>query len=303
MLGAYRLCGPCGPRARGWKRTRPAAPPAASLWSSSKSGPFPAPPLPPLRLTTPADALSSRGRGEDTDIAGDRAGEGGVNRPLGGASLLEDESGMGVVGLSPFRPLEGVCVCAVWGWELCVCELVVCVCDPQCPPLARASCSVLMLGFPAKGVGATTLFSCWITALPLCTIPPLSPIAGVSPPLPCLPPPPLSSCFNLSLSPPSSHSVSSSSSPSLSVARSEEADMTSSVCRSSSSRRRLSGGAPSGSDLSRRFLLSSVWMAAVENFSLPLVSELFPTELFAGLAPEDRRRYKWMKTVHSGDWS
>lgn len=46
-------------------------------------------------------------------MAGDKAGEGGVNRTFGGASLVE--SGMGVVGLSPFRLLEGVCACEGWG--------------------------------------------------------------------------------------------------------------------------------------------------------------------------------------------
>lgn len=221
-------------------------------------------------------------------MAGDKAGDGGVNKPFGGASLLEEESGIGVVGLSPLRLLDGVCACEGWGWVVCVCEVEVWVCDPQRPPVVRASCSVLMPGLPGRGDGVTTLFSCWITARPLCTLPPLSPLVGVSPPLLCLPPPPLSSRFNLSLSPPWSHSVSSSSSPSLSLARSEEAETLSSVWRSSSSLRRVSGGAPSGSDLSRRFLLSSDWMAVVVNLSLPLVSgSLFPTELFTGCEPEE----------------
>lgn len=160
-------------------------------------------------------------------MAGDKAGDGGVNKPFGGASLLEEESGIGVVGLSPLRLLEGVCACEGWGWV--VCEVEICVCDPQRPPVARASCSVLMLGLPGKGEGVTTLFSCWITARPLCTLPPLSPLVGVSPPLLCLPPPPPSSCFSLLLSPPWSHSVSSSSSASLSLAMSEEADTLSSA--------------------------------------------------------------------------
>lgn len=98
-------------------------------------------------------------------MAGDRAGEGGVKRPFGGASLLEEESGIGVVGLSPLRLLEGVCVCE--GCVVCMCEAEVCVCDPQRPPVDRASCSVLMLGLPDRGDGVTTLFSCWITARPL----------------------------------------------------------------------------------------------------------------------------------------
>jgi len=35
-----------------------------------------------------------------------------VNKPLGGASPPEEEeSGAGVVGLSPLRLLEGVCAC------------------------------------------------------------------------------------------------------------------------------------------------------------------------------------------------
>lgn len=283
VLGAYRLWGPCGPRASGWKRTRPAAPPA-SLCSSSKSGPLP----PPVR---PA-ARSSRGWGEDTDMAGDKAGEGGVNRPLAGVSLLDEESGIGVVGLSPFRLLEGVCTCdGGWGWEVCVCWVEVCVCDPQRPPAVSPSCSVLMLGLPGNEGWVTTLFSCWITARPLCTLPALSPrVWVVSPPRPCFPPSLPSSCFSLSPSSPWSHSVSSSSS-SLSLARSEEVDTASSVRRSSSSRRRLSGGAPSGSDLSMRFLLSSDWMAGVVNFSLPFVSgSLFPTELFTDCWPEEERR-------------
>lgn len=48
-------------------------------------------------------------------MAGDRAGEGGVNKPLDGASLLDEESGIGVVGLSPFKLLDGVCACDSWG--------------------------------------------------------------------------------------------------------------------------------------------------------------------------------------------
>lgn len=48
-------------------------------------------------------------------MAGDKAGDGGVNNPFGGASLLEEESGTGVVGLSPLRLLEGVCACEGWG--------------------------------------------------------------------------------------------------------------------------------------------------------------------------------------------
>ena len=60
-------------------------------------------------------------------MAGDRAGDGGVNKPFGGASLLDEESGIGVVGLSPLRLLEGVCACEGWGWVVCVCEVEVCV--------------------------------------------------------------------------------------------------------------------------------------------------------------------------------
>lgn len=173
------------------------------------------------------------------------------------------------------------------------------MCDPQRPPVVSDSCSVLMLGLLGNEDWVTTLFSCWITARPLCTLPALSPLVGVaSPPLLCFPPSPLSSCFSLSLSPPWSHSVSSSSS-SLSLARSEEAETVSSVRRSSSSRRRLSGGPPSGSALSTRFLLSSDWTAGPVNFSLLLIvsRSLFPPELFTDCWPEEDRRFYWKEAA------
>lgn len=87
-------------------------------------------------------------------MGGDMAGEGGVKIPLGGASLLEEESGIGVRGLSPFRLPQGVCVCEGGG---CMCEEV-CMCV-QRPPAASASCSVLMLAWPERGE-YTTLFRC-----------------------------------------------------------------------------------------------------------------------------------------------
>lgn len=209
-------------------------------------------------------------------MLGDKVGEGGVNKPLVETSLLEEESGTGVVGLSPFRLPEGV-LCE--GWVVCEVEF----CELQRPPVLRPSCSVLMLGLPGRGEGVTMLFNCWITARPLCARPPVSPARlALSPALLCLPAPLPSSCLSLSLS----HPTSSSSSPSLSLARSDEADTLSSVRRTSSNRRRLSGGAPSGSDLSRRFLLSSDWTLAAVNFSLALVSaSVLAAELVAVFKP------------------
>ncbi|KAK7882596.1 hypothetical protein WMY93_028770 [Mugilogobius chulae] len=95
---------------------------------------------------------------------GGQSRDGGVNKPFAGASLLDEESGMGVVGLSPFRLLEGV-VCA--GWELCELEV---------QRALRPSCSVLMLGLPGSGAGVTTLFNCWMTARPLCARPQSCPL-------------------------------------------------------------------------------------------------------------------------------
>lgn len=146
---------------------------------------------------------SSLGRGEA------EMGEGGLKRPLAGASVVTDsESWDG--GLLPFIPLAD--------WVLLHRPPVV-----EQTPVLNISCSVLTLELE---VLVTTLFSCWITARPLRTFP-VSLFFLEAP----------TSVFSLLplCSHSSSLSSSSSSSASLSLAESEEPDRLSSLCRKTSS--------------------------------------------------------------------
>lgn len=183
-------------------------------------------------------------------MGGDRVGDGGLNRPLGGASVGMEFGGW-EGGLLPLVP---TLLCGGWLQRLP---------EPAPRVVPITSCSVLI--FDPELV--TTLLRCWITARPLWILP--APLA----PLPCFSAP--SSLFTRLLVGLWSHSLtlSSSSSTSLSLAWSEEVHGLSSLWRNTSIRLLASGGPLSGSDWCDLFLVLSDWLAAVcEKGSFPLWS-------------------------------